>query len=218
MLELKIALFVTSFFPLWISIFFINLWSITIFVLPKLKNKPLLEIIIWGNFKKLFFQKWLEIIFSLVILLLFIWSAVFLYNFIKKNSKTNNNSKGQIKKVIRAFNLSSDFLLAYILPMIAFDFGNLKDVVLFTTIFLTLAFLCIRNENIYTNLFLEFLGYQMFYVDLKEDINDENSIIRENILFLSKEDLRLRLNGEVTYYQITDFIYIDFNQGELIYD
>ena len=170
--------------------------------------------ITWNNFLELFCEKWLEISFSILILFLFIYSAIILNNFIKRNSKSTNNSNGQIKKVTRAFNLSSDFLLAYILPMVAFDFSNLKDVILFVTLFLTLAFLCIRNENIYTNLFLEFLGYQMFYIDLKEDINDESSIVRENILFLSKEDLRLRINGEITYYQINNFIYINLDKGE----
>lgn len=214
MLKLKIALFITSFFPLWVSIFFINFWSVITFVLPKLKNRISLEMITWNNFLELFCEKWLEISFSILILFLFIYSAIILNNFIKRNSKSTNNSNGQIKKVTRAFNLSSDFLLAYILPMVAFDFSNLKDVILFVTLFLTLAFLCIRNENIYTNLFLEFLGYQMFYIDLKEDINDESSIVRENILFLSKEDLRLRINGEITYYQINNFIYINLDKGE----
>lgn len=214
MLKLKVALFITSFFPLWVSIFFINFWSVITFVLPKLKNRISLEMITWNNFLELFCEKWLEISFSILILFLFIYSAIILNNFIKRNSKSTNNSNGQIKKVTRAFNLSSDFLLAYILPMVAFDFSNLKDVILFVTLFLTLAFLCIRNENIYTNLFLEFLGYQMFYIDLKEDINDESSIVRENILFLSKEDLRLRINGEITYYQINNFIYINLDKGE----
>lgn len=214
MLKLKIALFITSFFPLWVSIFFINFWSVITFVLPKLKNRISLEMITWNNFLEFFCEKWLEISFSILILFLFIYSAIILNNFIKRNSKSTNNSNGQIKKVTRAFNLSSDFLLAYILPMVAFDFSNLKDVILFVTLFLTLAFLCIRNENIYTNLFLEFLGYQMFYIDLKEDINDESSIVRENILFLSKEDLRLRINGEITYYQINNFIYINLDKGE----
>ena len=214
MLKLKVALFITSFFPLWVSIFFINFWSVITFVLPKLKNRISLEMITWNNFLVLFFEKWLELSFSIFILFLFIYSAIILNNFIKRNSKSTNNSNGQIKKVTRAFNLSSDFLLAYILPMVAFDFSNLKDVILFVTLFLTLAFLCIRNENIYTNLFLEFLGYQMFYIDLKEDINDESSIVRENILFLSKEDLRLRINGEITYYQINNFIYINLDKGE----
>lgn len=214
MLKLKVALFITSFFPLWVSIFFINLWSVIKFSLPKLKNRVSLKMITWNNFLELFCEKWLEISFSILILFLFIYSAIILNNFIKRNSKSTNNSNGQIKKVIRAFNLSSDFLLAYILPMVAFNFSNLRDVILFVTLFLTLAFLCIRNENIYTNLFLEFLGYQMFYIDLKEDINDESSIVRENILFLSKEDLRLRINGEITYYQINNFIYINLDKGE----
>ena len=50
MLKLKVALFITSFFPLWVSIFFINFWSVITFVLPKLKNRISLEMITWNNF------------------------------------------------------------------------------------------------------------------------------------------------------------------------
>lgn len=70
MLKLKIALFITSFFPLWVSIIFINAWSIGECILEKLKNKSLLKSINWDNFIKLYCEKWLEISFSILILFL----------------------------------------------------------------------------------------------------------------------------------------------------
>lgn len=70
MLKLKIALFITSFFPLWVSIIFINAWSIGECILEKLKNKSLLKSINWDNFIKLYCEKQLEISFSILILFL----------------------------------------------------------------------------------------------------------------------------------------------------
>ena len=84
MLKLKVALFITSFFPLWVSIFFINFWSVITFVLPKLKNRISLEMITWNNFLELFCEKWLEISFSILILFLFIYSAIILLKGIVK--------------------------------------------------------------------------------------------------------------------------------------
>ena len=41
-----------------------------------------------------------------------------------KNELYTNNPKGKILRATKANKLSSEFLLAYILPMIAFDFGD----------------------------------------------------------------------------------------------
>lgn len=55
----------------------------------------------------------------------------------------------------RANKLSAEFLLAYILPMIAFDYSTCKGIVLFLIYFCVLSFLCVRNNNVYTNIFFE---------------------------------------------------------------
>lgn len=213
-MELKISLFITSFMPLWISILFVNGWSVISYVLVRVKYNFNLKLLTFNNFYKLYSEKWLEISFSIILLISFLISAKFLYSFLKEKEKSINNPVGMIHKAARAHNLGSDFLLAYILPMIAFDFGSLKDVILFSIIFITLGFLCIRNENIYTNIFLEFLGYQMFYVDFNKEISGTKNTLKEGILFLSKKDLRLEIGRTVTYYEINNFIYINLIEGD----
>ncbi|MGL5983233.1 MAG: hypothetical protein ACRCZR_07890 [Cetobacterium sp.] len=213
-MELKISLFITSFLPLWISIIFVNSWNVLSYALPKVNGNFNLKLLTFGKFSKLYFENWLEISFSMILLILFLVPAIFIYLFLKDKEKSYNNPIGIIKKATRAHNLGSDFLLAYILPMIAFDFGNLKDVILFSIIFITLGFLCIRNENIYTNIFLEFLGYQMFYVDFNKDILEDKKTLKKEILFLSKNDLRMEIGSGISYYEITNFIYINLVEGD----
>ena len=48
-----------------------------------------------------------------------------------------------------------------------FNFAELKSVVLFAICFVMLAFLCIRNSNVYTNIGLEFKRYKIFLCDLE---------------------------------------------------
>lgn len=210
-MKLKISLFITSFMPLWFSVIFINAWAIFSYLLIRMKGSFNFKLFTWNNFLELYSKKWLEISFSILLIILFLYSARFLYLFLQKNEKSINNPTGIIKKVNRAHNLGSDFLLAYVLPMIAFDFGSLKDVILFSLIFITLGFLCIRNENLYTNIYLEFLGYQMFYADFNKGILEEKRFLKENILFLSKKDLRLEISREISYYEVNNFIYINLS-------
>ncbi|MGX6592848.1 hypothetical protein [Cetobacterium ceti] len=209
-MELKIALFITSFLPLWISIIFVNIWSIIQYIFFKTKGNFNCNLFNLKNFMILFSSQWLEISFSIILLILFLISARYLYCFFYRNKKSINKPVGIIKKVSRAYNLGSDYLLAYILPMIAFNFSSLKDVILFCIIFIILGFLCIRNENIYTNIYLEFLGYQMFFVNINKNITEDNINLKEGILFLSKNDLRLEINQTIEYYEITNYIYINF--------
>lgn len=209
-MKLKISLFITSFMPLWFSIIFINTWSVGTYIFIKTKGKFSLNLINYANLKKLYLEKYLEISFSIILIVIFLISAIFLLLFLYRNKKSCNNPVGKIKKASRAHNLGSDFLLAYILPMIAFNFGNLKDVILFCIIFIILGFLCIRNENIYTNIYLEFLGYQMFYVDFYKEISEKENTFKRDVLFLSKNDLRLEIDRTIVFYEVNNFIYINF--------
>lgn len=212
-MKLKICLFITSFLPLWISIIFMNIWKVLAYINEKADGKLKKEYFSYKNILKVVLDNKIEFIFSMILFILFCYSAYNLYIFLKENERSSNNPLGKIVKVSRAHNLGSDFLVAYILPMIAFDFSSLRDVILFSLIFITLGFLCIRNENVYTNIFLELvLRYQMFYVDLEKDSFEENGFKKENILFLSKCDLRMEINRKISYYEMTNYIYI--NLGE----
>ena len=128
----KVCMFVTSFIPLWISIFFIEVMS-------------LIE-------KTKYF--WSEIIMLTLIILVLPISIFVMIRFLGKKE----NEAGEPYEIVNAKQekgLTSEFLLSYILPLFAFDFTEWKSVVLFWIYFLILAFLCIRNDNVYANLVLE---------------------------------------------------------------
>lgn len=58
--------------------------------------------------------------------------------------------------------ITSEFLLSYILPLVAFDFTVWYEVVLFLVFFIVFAFLCIRHNHFSVNIVLELLGYRFF--------------------------------------------------------
>ncbi len=135
-------------------------------------------------------------------------SIVSINKFLKEKKSNNYPPRIKIRKAIRVNKLSSEFLLAYILPMIAFDFTKLKSVVLFVIYFGILAFLCIRNSNVYTNIWLEFKGYRMYLCDLQADIMDRPHIYKE-CLVISKNNLTVKIENDIKYWDFDNYIYID---------
>ncbi|MCD5505652.1 hypothetical protein [Lactobacillus delbrueckii] len=200
----KITMFITSFIPLWISIVFSNIWNIW-YEGRKLWNSHAspcqnLQIILLGNRS--------IGIFTLIILALAMISSFTLVHFINDQHKSTNKHKMTVKAARANKSLSSDFLLAYILPMVTFDFSNLKSIILFIICFITLAYLCVRNNNVYVNILLEVMGYHMFTCNLETSING-NSFSYENTLVISKEDLTARINNQINCYDFDKYIYID---------
>ena len=157
--KFKWDMFVTSFIPLWLSIVVLDVWNIVSLILEKWDdNSKMLE-----NLQNILCSSCVQVISIIVIAILLISSIVGINSFLKmKLAFKNNHPKGTVKKATKANKLSSEFLLAYILPMIAFDFSDPQKLVLFLIYFLVLAYLCIRNNNIYTNILLEFKGYRIY--------------------------------------------------------
>lgn len=161
--KFKWDMFITSFMPLWISIMISNIWSLVDNGIKIWNYKDNLICNICNIYKK----NLVSIFVVIIIFWIMISSICAVDSFLKDKSANQSAPKIKIKKAIRAKELSSEFLLAYILPMIAFDFTKLKSVVLFVIYFSTLAFLCIRNNNVYTNIWFEFKGYKMYLCDLE---------------------------------------------------
>ena len=63
--------------------------------------------------------------------------------------------------------VTSEFLLSYILPLFAFDFTKWVSVVEFLIYFLILAFLCVRNNNVYANLLFEVKKYKFYNCEMQ---------------------------------------------------
>ena len=94
--------------------------------------------------------------------------------------------------------------------MIAFDFTELKSVVLFVIYYGMLSFLCIRNNNVYTNIFLEFKKYKMFTCKLESNRMGEKCEY-EDCLVISKNDLITYLDKDIQYWDFDNYIYIDLD-------
>lgn len=205
----KRDMFITSFIPLWISILSINIWTIVEFGISVwyIEEKTINKIfMIWNG-------KSLEIVVALIVLFVPIASAVSISKFINDQLKIENKPKAKITRAVKANKLTSEFLLAYILPMIAFDFSEPKDIFLFLVYFLVLALLCIRNDNIYTNIYLELKGYKLYECDIERMIAGEKKVY-ENTLLISKYDVTEPINRDIDYWDFENYIYINI-KGDL---
>lgn len=140
----KLSMFITSFLPLWITVIFINLLSIA-------KN----DINLWTEYISIIIIIITNIISTLVIL---------------KSMASIQPSEYKAYIVIEAKQekgITSEFLLSYVLPLFAFDFTQWDGFVQFLIYFIVLAFLCVRNNNVYANLVFEIKKYKFYDCELQ---------------------------------------------------
>lgn len=196
-------MFMTSFLPLWISIIVSDIWSISA-SLVKLwdDNETCLN-----NIENAIQNNIVGICVTVVILCFSVFSVVSTNAFIKEQQSVEPKPKIKVVDAKRANKLSSEFLLAYILPMIAFDFTELKSVVLFFIYFGMLAFLCIRNNNVYTNILFELKGYKMYQCELESKKMGQVYTYKE-CLVISKENLTIHIGNEIKYWDFDNYIYL----------
>ena len=200
----KWNMFITSFLPLWISIVIANISSIIVSAVEKWKMGEKFLF----NIKVILNDNFISIIVTLVVVIVFLVTIWNINRFIKDKNKNPNKPKIKITNAKRANKLSSEFLLAYILPMIAFDFTNLKSIILFVIYFGMLAFLCIRNNNVYTNILLELKGYRMYSCDLEKQVMGKTRLYKE-CLVISKNNLIIQIDNDIEYWDFDNYIYID---------
>lgn len=208
--KFKWDMFVTSFIPLWLSIVVLDVWDTISLAIEKWETNN--ELVV--NIKNVICSSCVQVISIAVIVILVLCSIVGINSFLKKKlTIKSNHPKGTVKKATKANKLSSEFLLAYILPMIAFEFGDPQKLVLFLIYFLVLAYLCIRNNNIYTNILLEFKGYRIYTCDFECMVANENHIYHDSIV-ISKTDLTQEEGNELPYWDFENYIYITVDGGE----
>lgn len=160
-LFIVISLFITSFFPLWISIIFIDVKSI----------------IYNGS------NLYTEIISIIAIVIVNFFSIIALCNWIKREPITSEEMK--ISYACENKTISSEYLLAYILPLFAFDFTQWDSVVLFLIFFFTLGYICVKHDNFSVNILLEILKYNVYDCKIKmeeKDLEIERKIISKTNL------------------------------------
>lgn len=152
----SICLYFTSFFPLWISILFIDVKSLS------------------ENTNNL----WTERISICIILLVSLISLLVLQFTFSEKSK-EGSTRVMVKNVKTEKTITSEYILSYIVPLFAFDFTKWDQVVLFLFLFLTLGFLCIRHSYFNVNILLEILNYKLFTCEVEDA--DKNIMQRKII-------------------------------------
>jgi hypothetical protein len=195
-------MFVTSFIPLWVTIIFLDIWDIV----DSFKSTWDKNCEVSVNLRTCAFDSIVQIISIIVICIVSVISIIGIEKFIHKRNNSLND-KALITAAHKESALSVQYLLSYIVPLIAFDFGKLKDIIIFLLFFLTLAFLSIRNNNIYTNIYLEFRKYKIYTCNIERIIMD-NVISYEDCFVLSKDDLQQYINEEITYWDFDTKHYI----------
>lgn len=203
----KWHLFFTSFIPLWISIIFIDIWNISSWFICKANYRDSFKDIV-SSFLK---SNYLVIITLFLISILLCISVITLNIFIKKQKEKTNKPKCKIVEAKHSSNLTADFVLSYILPMIAFDFTAIIDVCLFIIYFFVLAFICIRNNNVYINFYFELRKYKMYNCKL-ECTRANSKVSYDDCLVISKSDLTSEIAKDKDYWDFENKIYIDITE------
>lgn len=158
------SMYFLSFLPLWVTILFIDIKSLTD----------------GGG------EKWTEIIsisgviFGLLISLIILFIKFFVID--------DERYMFKLQEAKESKTITAEFLLSYILPLFAFDFTQWDEVVKFLVFFLLFGFLCIRHNIFSVNIVLELMDYRMYECSLKnaDDKEVERIIISKNMLAASK--------------------------------
>ena len=201
------SLFVTSFIPLWFSISLIDVWHICSWLINGI-NK---EISSLENFVEFLRSNYLMII-TLFLINTMMWISIISLNiFLKRKNNDRSKPKCKIIEAKHEKNLTADFILSYILPMVAFDFTDLLSVILFLIYFIVLAFVCIRNNNVYINFYFEIRKYKMYNCTV-ECIRGNKNIIYRDCIVLSKVDLTARVDQNINYWDFDNKIYLDISK------
>ena len=141
----KVAMFFTAFIPLWLTVLFLDVMNIA----DKSNNSIGSEVMGIGC-----------IGIGLLLSTIIIFCSM-------RGVEERDYAKYKILSVEQEKGITSEFLLSYILPLFAFDFTKWISVIEFLIYFLILAFLCVRNNNVYANLLFEVKKYKFYTCEMQ---------------------------------------------------
>ena len=161
----KYAMFFTAFIPLWITILFLDIMSIT----DETNNYIGSEVVGIGC-----------IAIGLFLSAIIIFCSM-------RGVRSQNYTKYKILSAEQEKGITSEFLLSYILPLFAFDFTRWVSVFEFLIYFVILAFLCVRNNNVYANLLFEIKRYKFYTCEMQWVAEPDTTPI--SMMVISKKPL-----------------------------
>lgn len=181
----KVNLYILS-----LSLLFIFLIIITI-KFPD-KNFNIEELHAW---KDLLYSN----VISIISILMFIYSF-FAYKKFEYDLKGATDIPFEIKKVESINYEHLTFLATYIIPLISFDFGSTRQMLVLGLLLIVMGVIYIKTDLFYANPSLALLGFYIY----KADGGFKNGE-REGIVIISRE--KIVFGQKVSYIKLDDRIY-----------
>lgn len=198
--KFKVCMFITSMLPLWLTIFLTEIWTIGL----SLKENKFNAMLSISSNK-------LEFFVCISVFIVFLVATIQIESFISDKKNSENLPTYTIKHVVRANSLTSEYLLSYILPLMAFDFSSLKDIIIFFIYIIVLGWLCISNNNIYINFYLELRKFHIYDCILEKSLVGQ-TMVYENCKVLSNDNLTGKTGHLINSYSFDPYDYITFKQ------
>lgn len=195
----------TSFMPLWISIVIKEIFSMVKRyqeLLAEYADIPFAKEDILAMFS-------IELLVIGILLLGSIVGTLTLSLSLRRYPKSQKDSRiGQIVWAKRADHVGVDLLVAYMLPLIAFDFTELEGIILFLIYFWIVCIFGIHNNYYFANLLLDGKGYHMYQCDITCDCNRGEQTYY-GVVVLSKRNLAVSSIYEIRYKGNDKGIFLD---------
>ncbi|NIJ46617.1 hypothetical protein FHR24_003107 [Wenyingzhuangia heitensis] len=151
------------------------------------------------GFEKLFFD---NITPAVCLIFLFLGMVSFLdFLFINRGSPELSFEITEIEN-IEYENLT--FLTTYIIPLVCFNFDNIRYVIVFIIILIVIGAIYIRTDLFYSNPTLALLQYRIY----KVNGNFRNDKSKENLIIITRTDLSIE--DRVSYIKLDNRIYFGF--------
>lgn len=181
-----------------IGLFFLSLWLLFLLIIIITAKIPFClgencEFIGWTNLFKL------NIIpFFCIIALVIGFISFFDFRFQMKGTPELSVKITEIENIDYEH---LTFLTTYIIPLVCFQFENLRYILIFTIILFVIGLIYIRTDLFYANPTLAILGFRIYKISgefRKGEIRTEKILITKN---------QLQLNDRIKYFKLDERIY-----------
>lgn len=182
----QLSMYFLSFFPLWISVLFMDGLSIA------------------RNTENLY-TEWLSIIAIVVGLAV----ALAIMRNGLNGKKQDDCDRYELKESEEEKFITAEFLMSYIFPLFAFDFTVWDQVVLFLIFFLLFGFLCVRHNYFCVNIILDMQRYRIYRCTLE---NEDGKRVEKKVI--SRRVLKKGIATQVYFKALNNDYGVDCCTGQ----
>lgn len=173
----KTILFISSYIPLYTIFIINNIYDLVNYWHTNRRNKIFC-------YRNIFIYNKFQCIVAIILILVCFVSYFLLKQYLKnEQNSTRNVTIYNIKKRNDKVN---EYILVYILPFIGINTSELKDCIVIVLVFIVLGYVCIKNNYIYINPLLYFMGYNIYsalsIVKVFNNDNEEQQLEDEVVL------------------------------------